>query len=317
MIRLLTVLVLSGLSAQAQTITETFGSGANQFSIDFVQIGNPENIADTSNTNAPPVGSVSYVFNLGKYEMSRDMVLKASTAGGLGITLHDMSTYGGNGLNRPATGISWNEAARFVNWLNTSSGYSVAYKFDGGGNFQLWNSGENGFQATNPFRNSLARYFIPSSHEWYKGAYGSPDGSWYSYATGSNAAPSSVSGGTAANTSVYYSDSTQYPRGPADINNAGGLSPYGTMAQGGNVWELLEGVFDGATFRTDIAQARGASWYNGIEYLEKTIQSHFSVTTLGAEGESAGFRIAMVPEPSSLSLLLAGGAVLMAGRRRR
>ena len=46
MIRLLAVLVLSGLSAQGQTITETFGSGANQFSIDFVTIGNPGNAAD-------------------------------------------------------------------------------------------------------------------------------------------------------------------------------------------------------------------------------------------------------------------------------
>ena len=29
----------------------------------------------------------------------------------------------------PATGISWNEAARFVNWLNVSQGHPVAYKF--------------------------------------------------------------------------------------------------------------------------------------------------------------------------------------------
>ena len=26
------------------------------------------------------------------------------------------------GANKPATGVSWNEAARFVNWLNTSQG---------------------------------------------------------------------------------------------------------------------------------------------------------------------------------------------------
>jgi formylglycine-generating enzyme required for sulfatase activity len=35
----------------------------------------------------------------------------------------------GNGANRPATGVSWNEAARYVNWLNTSNGLAPAYKF--------------------------------------------------------------------------------------------------------------------------------------------------------------------------------------------
>ena len=46
MFRLLTVLVFAGVSINAQTITtETFGSGANQFSIVFVEIGNPGNTA--------------------------------------------------------------------------------------------------------------------------------------------------------------------------------------------------------------------------------------------------------------------------------
>ena len=124
--RLFAVAVLGSLSAQGQTITETFGSGVNQFSIDFVQIGNPGNAADT--TGSPnPVGSVGYVFNLGKYEISRDIIDKANSLGGLGVSMYDMTSYGGNGANRPATGVSWNEAARFVNWLNTSRGYSISH----------------------------------------------------------------------------------------------------------------------------------------------------------------------------------------------
>jgi hypothetical protein len=108
-------------SAEAPPISETFGSGDNQFSIDFVRIGNPGNVADT--TGSPnPAGSVAYNYNIGKYEISRDMISKANLEGNLGITMEDMTSYGGNGANKPATGISWFEVAKFVNWLNTSEG---------------------------------------------------------------------------------------------------------------------------------------------------------------------------------------------------
>ena len=82
-------------------------------------------------TGAPnPAGSVGYVYNLSKNEVSRDMITKANTAAGLGITLADTASYvGGNFAGRAATGISWNEAARFVNYLNTSKGYQAAYNF--------------------------------------------------------------------------------------------------------------------------------------------------------------------------------------------
>ena len=127
----------------AQTITETFGIGANAFTMDFVTIGNPGNAADT--TGSPnPAGSVAYTYNLGKYEVSREQIDKANSAGSLGITLQDMDNYGGNGVNKPATGIGYYEAAKYVNWLNTSTGGTAAYKFDGSGAFQLWSAGDVG-----------------------------------------------------------------------------------------------------------------------------------------------------------------------------
>ena len=50
-------------SAEAPPFSETFGSGSNQFSIDFVRIGNPGNAADT--TGSPnPAGSVAYNLSL-------------------------------------------------------------------------------------------------------------------------------------------------------------------------------------------------------------------------------------------------------------
>ena len=77
-------------------------------------------------------GAVGYDYRMGVHEVSRTMIESYnSLSGGPAITLQDMTSYGGNGVNRPATGVSWNEAARFVNWLNTNSGSVAAYKFIG------------------------------------------------------------------------------------------------------------------------------------------------------------------------------------------
>ena len=60
---------------------------------------------------------------MGKYEISEQMINKANTLGGLFITKDT------RGADKPASNMTWNEAARFVNWLNTSTGCPQAYKF--------------------------------------------------------------------------------------------------------------------------------------------------------------------------------------------
>ena len=302
---------LMGISF-AEGLLQTFGTGANQFTMDFVTIGNPGNAADT--TGSPnPAGSVAYTYNIGKYEVSRDMITKANSAGSLGITMYDMSSLGGNGLLKPATGISWYEAAKFVNWLNTSTGGTAAYKFDGSGNFQLWSSTDAGYNANNMFRNSLAKFWLPSSNEWYKGAYGNADGSWSNFPNGTNSAPTTVASGTAANTAVY---GQSLSTGPADITNAGGLSSYGTMAQGGNVWEWNETAYDGINNTAgENRDLRGGSWTNSGGSLDASTRDIVSPANEGDYG--FGFRVASVPEPSALSLLAVGLGALALVRRRR
>ena len=314
---LLTLLALGYQSASAGSLLETFGTEANEFTMEFVTIGNPGNAADT--TGSPnPAGSVAYIYNLGKYEVSRDMINKANTAGSLGITMQDMTSYGGNGLLRPATGITWNEAARYVNWLNTSTGGTAAYKFSGS-TFQLWSAGDAGYNASNMFRNSLAKYWLPSSNEWYKAAYGNPNGTWNNYPTGSDSVPTAVASGTAANTAVYrQSPSVAALTGPADITSAGGLSPYGTMGQGGNVWEWNETAYDGSNNSPgDIRDLRGGSWLESVGgyYLAASTQGGGTPTYEGDPNQ--GFRVVSVPEPSALSLLAVGLGGLALVRRRK
>jgi sulfatase modifying factor 1 len=303
----LTLLALGHQSASAQLVTESFGTGGNAFTMDFVTIGNPNNAADTTGT-PDPAGSVAYTYNLGKYEVSRDMITKANSAGSLRITMFDMSGYGGNGVDRPATGVSWYESATYVNWLNTSTGGTAAYKFVGG-TFQLWSAGDAGYNANNMFRNSLAKYVIASSNEWYKGAYGKADGSWSNFPNGSDSAPTAVAGGTDANTAVYNGQT-----GPADITNAGGLSSYGTMGQGGNVWEWNETAYDGTNNTAgENRELRGGSWFNDSDLLGASFR--FDVDP-SDEYSSLGFRVASVPEPSTGLLVLLGLSGLLLKRRK-
>ena len=171
---------------------DTFGSGTNTFEIEFVTIGNPGNSADT--TGSPnPAGSVPYEYRIGKFEISEDVIDKANTLGGLGLT------YISRGADKPPIYIDWFEAAKFVNWLN---GSTPAYKFVSG-NFQLWQPGDAGYDPNNLYRNSLAKYVLPSMDEWYKAAYYDPSGVYYDYPTGSDTAPTPVVSGTTAGTAVY------------------------------------------------------------------------------------------------------------------
>ena len=173
-----------GLIWCSGTFADTFGSGANSFDVDFVTIGNPGNPPDA---NPNPAGAVPYSYRIGKYEISEQMIDKANAVGGLGITKDT------RGPDYPATSVTWYEAAKFVNWLNTSSGSVPAYKFDSSGNFQLWTPSDAGYDSTNLYRNKLAKYFLPSIHEWHKAAYYNATlGTYYSYPTGANSVPDGI-----------------------------------------------------------------------------------------------------------------------------
>jgi hypothetical protein len=293
------------LCCASTTQADNFGSGANTFDIEFVTIGNPGNAADDVTASPDFAGSVNYYYRLGKFEISEQMIDKANALGGLGVTKD------ARGPDKPATSVSWNEAARFVNWLNTSTGSTAAYKFaiqpgEIGYNadevIQLWTISDAGYNPNNLFRNSLARYFLPSVDEWYKAAYYDPtSGAYFDYPTGSDSAPTAVASGTAAGTAVF---GQALATGPADISLAGGLSPYATMGQGGNVYEWQETEFD---LVNDLSLphrvVRGGGWD-----VVNSNSLNRRVTILGHPSTNGfvnfGFRVASVavPEPSTLLL---------------
>ena len=279
------------------------------------RIGNPGNAADTTG-NPNPAGSVPYTYRMGKFEISEQMIDKANAVGGLGITKDT------RGPDKPATSVSWNEAARFVNWLNTSSGSTPAYKFaiqpgevgyNANANIELWTISDAGYNPNNLYRNSLARYFLPSVDEWYKAAYYDPtSGVYYDYPTGSDSAPTAVASGTAAGTAVLQSVSS----GPADITLAGGLSPYGTMGQGGNVYEWEETDFDLVNGPTLVRLLAAFAAATGAATPATCSSSSRSSGNPTVESSIIGFRVAsIIPEPSTL-LLLCFGSLAVLWRRR-
>jgi len=284
---------------------DVFGNGANSFEIEFVTIGDPGNPADmTGDPN--PAGSVPYTYRIGKYEVSESMINRAnaqSTADGnpLGITIDS------RGPHKPATSVSWFEAARFVNSLNTSTGHVPAYKFDANGEFQLWEPSDAGFDPQNLFRNRLAFYLLPTADEWYKAAFFDPTSdTWFDFPNGSNMAPVPVASGTAPGTAVF---DQPFEQGPADIMFAGGPSPFGTVAQAGNVWEWEETEVD--LLNDDplaVRGFRGSDWNltSGDPIGLSSSFRHF-IQLPGRSVADIGFRVAsIIPEPTSFWLVACG-----------
>jgi sulfatase modifying factor 1 len=242
--------------------------------------------------------------------------------------------------NKPITYVSWGDAARFANWLHNGqpTGLQVAsttergaYTLDGA----TTNAALNAVS-----RNTGAQWFITSENEWYKAAYHQPASqggdfdNYWAYPTRTNSQPYSAqppgSGApTPSNTANFFNNdgiangyndgsavtgSPTYNSSQNYLNDAGAYvfsaSPYGTFDQGGNVFEWNEALIDGS-FRG----VRGGSYANNPEKLLSS--NRFDNRTSPADESSlAGFRVATVPEPSSL-LLAAIATVGLLLRKRR
>lgn len=312
--------------APSQAGIVSFGS-ADSFSMEFVEIGNINNAADTNvHANRVGRGSVGYNYLISKFEVSRGMIASYNanfgTANNLVLSAQPAGT-----ADSAATQLHWQEAARFVNWLNTSTGGFAAYKFAPGspvggnlGNLIPWISTEvDDYDSGNPFRSKRARYVLPTVDEWYKAAYYDKDnGVYYEYAQGSDTAPTSVISGTAQNTAVYGDNATK----TASIYSAGGLSKYGVMGMSGNAFELLETASDGANDSgSENRMARGGAWWDS----DVALLGASSLDSRGVSSANAGsgFRVAAlslhsepVPEPTSM-VIFGFGALGMAYRARR
>ena len=294
------------LSVPTAAQADTFGTSGNEFTIDFVDIGNAGNAADTTT-----YGAVAYSYRLGAREISQDAIDKATASGMTNVTAGPWTG------DQPAASLNWYEAAAFVNFLNTSSGKTAAYDLTWSGtawSMALWSSDQAWTAGgTNLYRNKAAYYFLPSENEWYKAAFYNPAGSaYFPYPTGSSTVPLPVTNGTQPDSAVYLQPTNQ--SSPAGAIAAGGLSPYGTMGQGGNVWEWTETALSGDNnSATNVRTIRGGGWTSP----ESQLISSFRSSNGFPDGDRAwvGFRVASIPEPSTYALLLTTGALWWVARK--
>jgi formylglycine-generating enzyme required for sulfatase activity len=163
---------------------------------------------------------------------------------------------------------------------------------------------------------------LPSYNELYKAAYYNPtDSTYYDFPNGSNGAPTAVASGMGAGTAVY---NQTFAQGPADVDQAGGLSPYGVMGLGGNASEWDESSGDLLNSSGSSSRGiRGGSWgdFLGSNGLSSSYRNFRGPSN---SFSNVGFRVAslssdaVVPEPSMMVIgTLFGLGGLMAKRRMK
>jgi formylglycine-generating enzyme required for sulfatase activity len=301
---------------------DVFGTGANQFTIDFVNISKA-----TNPTSGIPAGSgftftgVDKDYRMGTYEITNEQWFRFEAniapmkVKGYPSQAYDNYTVS-RGSNVPTNMVSWYEAAQFVNWLNTSSGKTAAYKFtgtQGTSDYTLgvWSASDAGYNAANPYRNSNAIYFLPTENEWVKAAYWNGS-ALQTYAT--KAGESLYQGnGSNGGWNYYIKDSATNLDAPWAVGS-GSQELNGTYDMMGNVREWMESPYNTGDYTSGAYRSnRGASYgYGSFGALPSSVRSAYDP---GFEHSVIGFRVASVPEPCSLTLLFLGGLALRYRKR--
>ncbi len=279
--------VMSGYAA-------SFGTGANAFELTFQPISGETNPSAEHN-----YGQVAYDYGIGTYEITADQWAKYVTSSGgpvgAGAPYNSSPTTSGS---QAVNYASWYEAAQFVNWLNTSSGYAPAYNFDDEGGMSLWSDGER--SATSAYRHKDAIYVLPSSDEWMKAAFW--DGlTLQDYATPDGEVPTT----TEANYNDDFGSVWSVGTGAVELN--------GTYDMMGNVSEWFETSHNGK----DYISADRDRLTGGGSYSDDASNFGVGRWTVSPESEyrDAGFRVVAIPEPVSLVLIgLFGGGILVVRR---
>ena len=351
--------------AHAQ-VSNVFNMPNGEASLQFVSVGSPGNAADPNTGSL--YGSVSYVYQMGKYDVTVGQYCQflnaVAATDTYGLYNSYMATYfstvgivqGGSpgsytysvsyntsawnsyatnypGLfpsalaaaaNCPVFAVTWGDAARFCNWLQngqpTDSGEAAnstekgAYTLNGATSYS---------QLMAVSRNGGASYFIPSENEWYKAAFYDPTGGTYwTYATQSNTVPTNVLSATGTNNANYndaydsphtgnggYTDRTNYLT-PVGVF-AASPGPYGTYDMGGDMYQWTETNYDNLNEERVL---RGDPPTLGSTDLVSSFRGEVSPTD---EGHYVGFRVASVPEPGSIPLLVCGAVAALIWWRRR
>jgi formylglycine-generating enzyme len=307
----------------------------------WVPVGDAGNAADAAahSGNSAGQGAVAYTYNIGKYEVTAGQytafltaVAKTDTYGLYNANMWSdtsgckIQQSGSSGdyaysvasdyANRPVNYVSYWDSCRFANWLhNGQPAFSAGTPGEVAGSTETgaYTLTSDGIANNTIVRNTDWTFAVTSEDEWYKAAYyksGGTNSGYWNYPTSSNTAPgrdmADVSGNNANYGTPFPIDSPYYTTLAGEFQLSD--SPYGTLDQGGNVWEWNEARISSSR------GVRGSYWGNDSSYLVSSFRLSRGPTL---EDHSLGFRVASVPEPGSIVMLLAGGLCLLAYAWRR
>jgi len=295
---------------------------ASAVTMEWTPIGDPGNACDTQVSGC--YGAVAYAYNIGTYEVTHSQYtefLNAKAASdplnlyntGMGAGQGGIVRTGSDGgftydtiagrENMPVNFVSFYDALRFANWLNNGQGggdtETGAYTLAGG-----TPSPSNGMAIA---RTAGAAIFVTSEDEWYKAAYyDALSTSYFDYPAGTDG-PVECSAPTAA---TNHGNCHNAFSGPTAVGSyTGSASPYGTFDQGGNVSEWNQTLVDTSrVFRGGAYDSVTSSTFNA---------SQSSAVSPNAGSDTRGFRLVMIPEPSTGLLVIAAMLGIAVRRARR
>ncbi len=335
-----------------------------EYGIEFATIGDPGNIpyagggpkGSTLNVGS---GSVGYEYRMATREVTtRDWVefvntfepisdgtpletiSRSKTWGANLASFPAVDTYRVNHPDMPVYGITWREAAMYVNWLHNDKAPTIEAAMSGAYDVSTFGEDENGFITDQLTRSAGARFFIPTYDEQMKAFYYDPDKGgqgpgWWQFPNSSDEPPipglPEEGGTTSAGMGIHRVAEFIPPMGFNLIPwNAGDfpdqLSPWGLLDTSGGVTEWSEHV--GFEF-PDTPSFRYGRGVASTEQFPPNSAFHIFASLGGAEGEGVrefpnsarnsvfGLRIAaIIPTPGVVTVSLACLPTLLLRRRK-
>jgi sulfatase modifying factor 1 len=298
--------------------------------LEWVTVADPGNPPDRTG-----FGAVAYEFQIGKYEITIAQyaeflnAVARKPAHGLENSEFNRSMRSGEPGSfvytpppgsemKPMGSVSFLDAIRFANWMHNGCGSANT-------EHGAYNIEELGAFAP---REPGAQVWIPSEDEWYKAAYyqpegkGGPPGGYWLYPTRSGNTPEFDEAGSLQPNQANYApihfhrwDGFLFRKATDTLpvgSYPNSASYYGTLDQGGNVWEWNEAI----VFKTQRG-LRGGCVVNTFEKMRSWVRAYVPPERCNFNHMPAGFRVARaVPAPISSNLRERTSAPLKTGSFR-